>query len=326
MEIHQPSIPPVNETSPPTAMFDMDGILTTDRGLINTNQHDFNIHEGAPIQLLCPEMSKSGSSIRRRILVEIAWKNINIRTKSKKENRHILHDVSGIVRPGQFLAIIGASGAGKTTLLNYLSGKMLAYNLYSEGETTINRKSTKESQNYLEFTAFVQQDDVLMETMTVKESLQYAAMLKYSADPKVREERLLELLEELELNEIRDLKFGGMSQGSGRTLSRGERKRLSIAVELITNPSLLFLDEPTTSMDTFTAEKILQIVLKMKQKQRTIIATIHQPNTQIYHNFDQLMIMSLGRVIYHVNITLKLEQRIRCSKIFFFNWLSLSNR
>ena len=117
-----------------------------------------------------------------------------------------------------------------------------------------------------------------------------------------------------------------MSQGSGRTLSRGEKKRLSIAVELITNPSLLFLDEPTTRMDTCTAEKIVQIVLKMKQKQRTINATIHQPNTQIYHNFDQLMIMSLGRVIYHVNIILKLEQRIRRSKIFFFSWLFLSNR
>ncbi len=197
-------------------------------------------------------------------------------------------------------------GAGKTTLLNYLSGKMMSDSLKADGDTLINGVSTKELKNYLEFTAFVQQEDVLMETLTVKECLEYAAMLKFSSDPKLRERRVIELLEELELTDVKDVRFGGMHQ-KGRLLSRGEKKRLSIAVELITNPSLLFLDEPTTSMDTFTAEKIIHIILKLKQKGRTIIATIHQPNTEIYSHFDQLMIMALGRVLYQVSIFYKLS-------------------
>jgi ABC-type multidrug transport system ATPase subunit len=256
-------------------------------------------HEGikpgeAPVLSMLSMGSGSMSTVASRIPVELVWKEVNIVTKSKKNFRQILHHVSGIVKPGQFLAIIGASGASKTTLLNCLNVKMLAHDLKSEGEILINGKNTKDSKNYLEFTAFVQQEDVLMETLTCQECLEYAAMLKFSADPEKQKQRL----EELELNDIKDLRFGGLYM-KGRTLNRGERKRLSIAVELITNPSLLFLDEPTTSMDAFTTEKIIKIMHKLKFKGRTIVATIHQPNTHIYNSFDQLIIMSLGKIIYH---------------------------
>lgn len=220
------------------------------------------------------------------------------------EPRIILNKVSGIVKPGQFLAIIGASGAGKTTLLNYLSGKMLANDLDSEGDTLINGKNAKEATNYLKFTAFVQQEDVLLETLTVRECLEYSALLKYSPSIEECKARVEEILLELELKDVENVKFGGLHTRS-RSLSRGEKKRLSIAVELITNPSLLFLDEPTTSMDTFTAEKIVSIISRLKQRGRTIVATIHQPNTEIYDNFDRLMILSLGRIIFFVRTFLK---------------------
>ena len=114
--------------------------------------------------------------------------------------------------------------------------------------------------------------------------------------------RVEEILMELELKDVENVRFGGMHIRS-RALSRGEKKRLSIAVELITNPSLLFLDEPTTSMDTFTAEKIVAIISKLKEKGRTVVATIHQPNTEIYDKFDRLMILSLGRIIFFVRIS-----------------------
>ena len=296
MEQHEPSIPPISQ---PSVIATTVRVQPADLD-INIPSQTANTNQGFPLNAVAVKNLESGSTIAYRIPVELAWRDLDIQTKSKKNFRSILHHVSGIVKPGEFLAIIGASGAGKTTLLNYLSGKMLAHNLEANGSTTINGKSTKESQNYLEFTAFVQQDDVLMETMTVQECLQYAARFKFSSDPDRRNKRLFELLEELELNDIKNLRFGGMNQRD-RVLSRGEKKRLSIAVELITNPSLLFLDEPTTSMDTFTAEKIISIINKLKSKGRTVIATIHQPNTEIYNNFDKLMIMSLGRVVYHVN-------------------------
>jgi ABC-type multidrug transport system ATPase subunit len=82
--------------------------------------------------------------------------------------------------------------------------------------------------------------------------------------------------------------------------SRGEKKRASMGVELITNPALLFVDEPTTGMDAYTAFKIVETLKKMANKKRTIIATIHQPNSSIFSLFDQLMILALGRVVYFV--------------------------
>eukprot|EP01022_Parablepharisma_sp_SALTPOND_P001323 TRINITY_DN106087_c1_g1_i1.p1 TRINITY_DN106087_c1_g1~~TRINITY_DN106087_c1_g1_i1.p1 ORF type:complete len:235 (+),score=7.16 TRINITY_DN106087_c1_g1_i1:614-1318(+) len=194
---------------------------------------------------------------------------------------------------------------------------MLAHNLTATGATLINGKSTKDFKEHQQITAFVQQDDILLETLTVKECLEFTAMLKYSSNPDSCKKRVQELLEELELTGAEDVRFGGIRQ-RGRMLSRGEKKRLSIAVELMTNPSLLFLDEPTTSMDTFTAEKIVNIILKLKQKGRTIIATIHQPNTDIYQRFDQLMVLALGKVIYQVTIQLQknLARSQRCCSVF----------
>jgi len=176
---------------------------------------------------------------------------------------------------------------------------MLANNLKVTGETLINNKSTKNFTEYFNITAFVQQDDILLETLTVQECLEYAAKLKCSGNPDICKKRVTDLMEELELSDAKDVRFGGIRR-SDRVLTRGEKKRLSIAVELITNPSLLFLDEPTTSMDTFTAEKIISIVLKLKERGRTIIATIHQPNADIYSKFDKLMILAFGYIIYQV--------------------------
>jgi len=130
-----------------------------------------------------------------------------------------------------------------------------------------------------------------------KETLEFAAAMKCSPNEEIRAQKVQEMLSELELTQIKDYRVGA---GASPALSRGEKKRLSIAVELITNPALVFMDEPTTSMDTFTAEKIIEIIGKLAQKGRTIIATIHQPNTDIYNKLDQLMLLSYGNVVYSV--------------------------
>jgi ABC-type multidrug transport system ATPase subunit len=122
--------------------------------------------------------------------------------------------------------------------------------------------------------------------------------LKCSPNPTTQNIKVQEILAELELEQVKDIQFGNTSEK--HCLTKGEKKRLSIAVELITNPALIFMDEPTTSMDTFTAEKIIHIINKLKMKGRTIIATIHQPNTEIFANFDYLMLLSQGYVIYNV--------------------------
>ena len=258
------------------------------------------------------EARKLDSTGQTSLRVQLTWTNVTVIPKDQmlqqgccsgakpsgekiKEAKRILNNVCGTVRPYQFLAIIGASGAGKTTLLNYLSNKMFPADLHASGVTTING-IVREQLDYYKFTAFVQQDDTLFEALTVQEVLEFAAALKCSADPKIREVKVQEMLSELELTQVKDLRIGGGMLGP--SLSRGEKKRLSIAVELITNPALVFMDEPTTSMDTFTAEKIISIVNKLTRKGRTIIATIHQPNTEIYRHMDLLMLLSFGSVFY----------------------------
>ena len=165
-----------------------------------------------------------------------------------QEPKQILNNVSGTVKTCAFLAISGASGAGKTTLLNYLRNKMFPNDLHATAVTTING-IPREKLDYYKFTAFVQQDDILLETLTVEEVLKFAAELKSSPDPKERAENVEEMISELELAGVRNIRIGGFGGYGGVTLSRGEKKRLSIAVELITNPALIFMDEPTTSMD-----------------------------------------------------------------------------
>ena len=151
MEQHEPSIPPMSQPSVIETTIKVQPIDSD----LNIPSQTANTNQGIPLNAIPIKNLESGSTIASRIPVELAWRDLDIQTKSKKNFRSILHHVSGIVKPGEFLAIIGASGAGKTTLLNYLSGKMLAHNLEATGSTTINGKSTKESQISLKFTAFV---------------------------------------------------------------------------------------------------------------------------------------------------------------------------
>lgn len=245
------------------------------------------------------------SSESKRIKVQLTWKNIyvwpkpevfcrdcrNVESLFDENKRIILRSVNGSVKPGEFLSIIGSTGAGKTTLLQLLSGKMFPQNLAWKGSIEINGED-RDSVGYSRFTAFVQQDDILLENFTVKECLEFAANVKSPGDKETREYHVNELLEELELTGSQDIKFGS------ELLRKGEKKRASIGVELITNPSLLFVDEPTTGMDTFTAGKLVELMGKLAKRGRTIIATIHQPNSEIFAMFDKLMILALGRIIY----------------------------
>jgi ABC-type multidrug transport system ATPase subunit len=197
------------------------------------------------------------------------------------------------VKPGQFLAIIGASGAGKTTFLNYLSGRDPSKNLDKEGQIFINGIERSKI-DYGKYVAYVQQDDVLYQTMTVKECLYFAARMRLP--PSVDyEERVENLLESLKLEKAADTKIGGALV---KGVSGGERKRCSIGVELITDPNLIFLDEPTTGLDSFTAQNVVEVLHGLAASGRTIISTIHQPNSEIFVAFDQLMLMADGRAIY----------------------------
>jgi ABC-type multidrug transport system ATPase subunit len=168
-------------------------------------------------------------------------------------------------------------GAGKTTLLNYLSDKDPSRNLKKEGEVTINGVS-RNKVNFFQYVAYVQQDDILFQSITVRECLTFAARMRLPGSVD-HEERVNKLIESLKLEKAQNTKIGGpMVKG----VSGGERKRTSIGVELITDPSLIFLDEPTTGLDSFTAFTVVEVLRGLALSGRSVIATIHQPNSETF--------------------------------------------
>ena len=131
--------------------------------------------------------------------------------------------------------------------------------------------------------------------MSVYECLEFAAKLKLPGTDPEKKQRVEKIIQELRLQKCRDTKIGGpLIKG----VSGGERKRTSIGVELITDPSLIFLDEPTTGLDSFTATSVMETLRDLASAGRTIIQTIHQPNSDIFEMMDQLMLLAKGRIIY----------------------------
>lgn len=131
--------------------------------------------------------------------------------------------------------------------------------------------------------------------MTVRECIEFAAKLRFIGTPEERQNKCNKIIEDLKLTSCEDTKIGGMFF---KGVSGGERKRTAIGVELITDPSLIFLDEPTTGLDSYTSTQIMRLLKSLADSGRTIIQTIHQPNSEIFENFDQLMLMACGKILY----------------------------
>jgi ABC-type multidrug transport system ATPase subunit len=179
--------------------------------------------------------------------------------------------------------------------MNHLSGRLQAKNLSISGDIKVNAVERSKVPNYGVFSAYVQQDDVLYQTMTVRECIEFAAKLRFIGTPKERKDKVEQIIQDLKLTRCEATKIGGVFI---KGVSGGERKRTAIGVELITDPSLIFLDEPTTGLDSYTSTQIMQLLKSLADSGRTIIQTIHQPNSEIFETFDQLMLMANGEIIF----------------------------
>jgi len=213
--------------------------------------------------------------------------------KSKKKLT-IVKNVDFMVKPGQLLAIMGPSGSGKSTLLNLLAGRITASKQSIKGKITYNGRRDV---NPRMFSRYVMQHDHLLEYMTVDETLMTAAALKMKrAGVAVRQARVNEVLRELGLWDCRNTYIGGHET---KGISGGERKRVSIAIELLDNPKLLFLDEPTTGLDSSRAYDTLKILMRLARAGRTIICTVHSPRSPVFALFDLVLLLSKGAVVFH---------------------------
>ncbi|XP_054812234.1 LOW QUALITY PROTEIN: ABC transporter G family member 9 [Prosopis cineraria] len=213
--------------------------------------------------------------------------------KVKEEEKIILKGVTGMIEPGEVLAMLGPSGSGKTTLLTALGGRLGGGKL----QGTITYNGEKFSNSMKRNTGFVTQDDVLYPHLTVTETLVFTALLRLP-NTFTKQDKILQaesVITQLGLTSCKDSIIGDTLL---RGVSGGERKRVSIGQEMLVNPSLLFLDEPTSGLDSTKAQRIVSCLWELANKGKTVVMTIHQPSSRLYYMFHKVVLLSEGSSVY----------------------------
>ncbi|XP_015178165.1 PREDICTED: ATP-binding cassette sub-family G member 1 isoform X2 [Polistes dominula] len=240
-------------------------------------------------------------SFPRRPEIDLIFKDIKFRVKEwnlKKfaiKKKEILHGVSGEFKAGQLVAIMGPSGAGKSTLLNVLAGYTLKG---MSGEVLVNGKvRVAHSEKWKRTSCYIQQDSLVRGRITVGEAMTITAHLKLgnNISSAYKHTQVLNLLEILGLSYCYDTLCG--------RLSGGQKKRLDVALELLSNPSVIFLDEPTTGLDSMSCSQCIALLKRLaRMEKRTIVCTIHQPSALLFEMFDSLYALANGYCIYKGSI------------------------
>lgn len=225
--------------------------------------------------------------------------------------KSILSHVTGTVRPGELLAIMGASGAGKSTLLDILARKAKTGRV--TGDMYVNGREMNDEAIFRRVVGYVDQEDTLLSTLTVYEAVLFSALLRLPREMSRQAKvfRTLETMNELGILDIKDARIG---ESGKRSISGGEKRRVSIACELVTGPSVLFLDEPTSGqsiptprsplltdagLDSYNAYNVIDSLKTLaKTYNRTVIFTIHQPQSNIVALFDRLVLLAKGQLVY----------------------------
>ncbi|XP_065564729.1 protein scarlet-like isoform X3 [Artemia franciscana] len=237
--------------------------------------------------------------------VTLTWKDVNVYVQGEKKwslggavvppFKRVLNNVFGAIQPGSLVAMMGASGAGKSTLMSVLAHRA-PKGVMVDGEIRVNGRQVGPSMRDL--SGFVYQDDLFVGSLTCREHLEFMAELRLGKNVSghARKEIIDRLISELSLGNCENTQIGG--EGFEKGISGGEMKRLAFASEVLTDPPVLFCDEPTTGLDSFSAETLVKIMKKMAAEGKTIVCTIHQPSSEIYNLFGSLILLTEGRIAY----------------------------
>jgi len=208
----------------------------------------------------------------------------------------ILKGINATFAPGELVALMGPSGAGKTTLLHQLAGRgrgTRSGKLALNGKPITMKLMRRESK-------VVPQHDYLIGVLTARETLRYTAKLALNIPEKERHDRVEEVIKMLSLEECANVPCGDENL---KGLSGGQRKRVSIGMELLTNPRVLLLDEPTSGLDSKVASDVIDLIKDLATAGRTVVCTIHQPSYQIFSKFDKLLLLNKGTVVFDGKIS-----------------------
>ncbi len=215
--------------------------------------------------------------------------NVENLTYKFKGGNYGMHNFNFSEESGRMVGIMGASGAGKSTLLNLLNGSYIP----TTGQITINGIDIHHETDKIEgVIGYVSQDDLLIEELTVFQNLYYNAKLCFdNLSEKQIVKRVYDVLNSIGLFEAKGLKVGSPMD---KTISGGQRKRLNIALELIREPAVLFVDEPTSGLSSRDSENIMDLLKELALKGKLIFVVIHQPSSEIFKMFDNLLILDTG--------------------------------
>lgn len=226
--------------------------------------------------------------------VTITFENIcyDVKASTGNDQLRLLNNINGVFRSGRMTALMGSSGAGKTTLMDVIA--MRKTNGQIKGQVLLNGH-TQDPIAFRRSSGYVEQFDVQTPELTVKETLLFSARLRIDAS-KIKSERkkvkfVNQVIKTLELDSFADSLVGSEEEGG---LSFEQRKRVSIAVELVASPSVIFLDEPTSGLDARSALLVVKLLRKIADEGRTICCTIHQPSSAVFELFDDLLLLKPG--------------------------------
>ena len=219
-----------------------------------------------------------------------------MRDQGVQETRlQLLKGVTSTFRPGVLTALMGVSGAGKTTLMDVLAGRKTGG--YIEGDIRVSG-FPKKQETFARISGYCEQTDIHSPQVTVRESLIFSAFLRLDKEVS-KDEKMMFVDQVMELVELVDLRDAIVGLPGVTGLSTEQRKRLTIAVELVANPSIIFMDEPTSGLDARAAAIVMRAVRNTVDTGRTVVCTIHQPSIDIFEAFDELLLMKRGgQVIY----------------------------
>nr|XP_018680590.1 PREDICTED: ABC transporter G family member 41-like [Musa acuminata subsp. malaccensis] len=268
---------------------------------------------GSPVRSTLPKRTGKMANLSEKMVLPfvplaMTFQNVNYYVDTPLEMREqvhaekrlqLLHNITGAFQPGILSALMGVSGAGKTTLLDVLAGRKTGGTI--EGDIRIGGYP-KRQETFARISGYCEQFDIHSPQITVEESVMYSAWLRLppQIDGKTRSKFVHEVLETIELDSIKD-SLVGIQGVSG--LSTEQRKRLTIAVELVSNPSIIFMDEPTSGLDARAAAIVMRAVKNVAETGRTVVCTIHQPSIDIFEAFDELILMRRGGELIYTGPT-----------------------